>query len=260
MEYTVYEAGSETHVPKELAVEEIEALVERFAEAAERAGKAGFDMVEIHGAHGYLIYQFLSPLNNKRTDAYGGDLAGRAKFALDIIGAATKRMPDLPLIFRISVDEYAEGGVTPEESRQVCEWAQEAGADAIHVSAGSYFSPYPYMVPTMMSAQGCYLHLAELVKKSVGVPVIAAGRMHDPFLAERAIQEGKTDMVALGRQLITDAEWPNKVREGRLDEVRKCISCNYCIEAMREGAQVECACNTEVGTEWLQAAAANQGG
>jgi 2,4-dienoyl-CoA reductase-like NADH-dependent reductase (Old Yellow Enzyme family) len=236
--YTVHEKVTETHVPKELSVEEINHLVGRFSEAAERAKRSGFDMIEVHAAHGYLIYQFLSPLKNKRKDEYGGDLEGRAKFAIEIVEAIKGNVPDLPVIFRISADEYAEGGFSVEDSKKVCKMLERVGVDAIHVSAGSYLSPYPYMVPPMMSSAGCFLHLAEAVKGVVSVPV-------------------KTDMVAVGRQLIADPEWPNKVREGRLDEVRKCLSCNYCLEAMRDGACVECASNVEVGTEWLRGSAAN---
>jgi 2,4-dienoyl-CoA reductase-like NADH-dependent reductase (Old Yellow Enzyme family) len=258
--YTVHEIVTETQIPKELTIQEISDLVERFAGAADRARRAGFDMVEVHGAHGYLIYQFLSPLTNKRTDTYGGSLEGRARFALDIIRAIKARVPDLPVIFRISADEYAEGGVTIEDSRRVCQWAEKAGADAIHISAGSYLSGYPYMVPPMTMPQGCFLHLAAAVKEVVRVPVMTAGRLHDPFLAEQAIAEGKTDMVAAGRQLIADPEWPNKVCQGRLDEVRKCLSCNYCLDTMRDGEQIECVCNVEVGREWLRSTTKNQGG
>jgi len=258
--YAVFEMMQETHVPKALTVEEISRLVERFSEAAVRAKRSGFDMVEVHGAHGYLIYQFLSPLTNKRTDSYGGDVEGRARFGIEIVRAIKERMPDFPLIFRISVDEYAEGGVTVEDSIAVCKWLEDAGVDAIHVSAGSYLSSYSYVIPPMTLSPGCFLGLSEAVKEVVSVPLITVGRLHDPYLAERAIDDGKTDMIALGRQLITDPDWPNKVREGRLDEVRKCLSCNYCIEAMRDGAHVECSLNVEVGSEWLRASDTKQGG
>jgi 2,4-dienoyl-CoA reductase-like NADH-dependent reductase (Old Yellow Enzyme family) len=259
MSYVVHEQFAETHVPKELSVEEIKHLVGRFVDAADRAKRAGFDMVEIHGAHGYLIYQFLSPLTNKRDDEYGRDLEGRARFGIEIVQAVKERVPDLPVIFRISADEYADGGLTIEDSRAVCQWLDEAGVDAVHVSAGSYLSPYVYMVPPMTLPRGCFLHLGQAIKEVVRTPVITVGRLHDPFLAERAIVEGKTDMIALGRQLIADPEWPQKVLEGRFDELRKCLSCNYCIEAMRDGAHVECATNVEVGSEWLLADSINLG-
>jgi 2,4-dienoyl-CoA reductase-like NADH-dependent reductase (Old Yellow Enzyme family) len=251
MPYVVYEQLTETHVPKELSVEEIKHLVTCFADAADRAERSGFDMVEIHGAHGYLIYQFLSPLTNKRKDEYGGDLKGRARFGIEIVKAVKERVPELPVIFRISANEYADGGFTIEDSRAVCRWLDEAGVDAFHVSAGSYLSAYTYMVPPMMLPEGCFLHLGHAVKEIVRAPVITVGRLHDPFLAETAIVEGKTDMVALGRQLIADPEWPRKIQEGRFDEVRRCLSCNYCIETMRYGVHVECVTNVEVGGEWL---------
>lgn len=259
MPYVVHEQVTETHVPKELSIEEIKLLVTRFADAADRARRCGFDMVEIHGAHGYLIYQFLSPLTNKRKDEYGGDLKGRARFGIEIVRAVKRRAPELPVIFRISANEYADGGFTIEDSRTVCRWLDEAGVDAVHVSAGSYLSPYVYMVPPMTLSGGCFLHLGQAVKEMVSGPVITVGRLHDPFLAETAIVEGKTDMVALGRQLIADPEWAQKIQEGRFDEVRRCLSCNYCIEAMRDGVHVECATNVDVGGEWLLADSTNQG-
>lgn len=260
MPYTVNEIVTETHVPKELTLKEIDQIIRRFSDAADRAKRSGFDTIEIHGAHGYLIYQFLSPLTNKRTDAYGGDLEGRAKFAIEVVRAVRERISDTPVIFRISAEEFAEGGLKIEDSVEVCKWLETAGVDGIHVSGGSYLSTYTYMVPPMMLPPGCFLHLAEKIKETVGVPVITAGRLHYPLLAETAIMEGKTDMVALGRQLLADPEWPNKVRDGRLDEVRRCLSCNYCIEAMRDGACVECMSNVQVGREWLSSGLKDQGG
>jgi len=253
MPYVVHEIVTETHVPKELTLKEIKYLIKRFSNAADRAKRSGFDMIEIHGAHGYLIYQFLSPLTNKRMDEYGGNLERRARFAIDVIKAVKDRISDLPVIFRISADEYAEGGLTIEDSLKICKWLERAGVDAIHVSAGSYLSSYTYMVPPMMLPPGCFLSLAKRIKGVVRIPIITAGRVHYSVLAERAIEEGKTDMVALGRQLLADPDWPNKIREGRLDEVRRCLSCNYCIETMRDGACVECMSNVEVGREWLRA-------
>ena len=115
------------------------------------------------------------------------------------------------------------------------------------------------MVPPMTLPGGCFLHLGQAVKEIVSAPVITVGRIHDPFLAETAIVDGKTDMVALGRQFIADPEWVHKVQEGRFDEIRRCLSCNYCIETMRDGAHVECATNVEVGREWLLADSRNMG-
>jgi 2,4-dienoyl-CoA reductase-like NADH-dependent reductase (Old Yellow Enzyme family) len=250
--YVTHEKFTETHTPKELSVEEIEGLISRFVEAAERAKAAGFEIVEVHGANGYLIYQFLSPLTNKRTDQYGGDLNGRARIGVEVVQAIKKKIPDLPLLYRISIDEFADGGVSPEEALKVCAMIEKAGADGIHVSVGSYLSTYPYMIPPMMLPPGFFLPLGKEVKKTVKVPVIVPGRLHDPYLANNAIETGCADLVAIGRQLIADPKWPRKIYEERLDEIRRCISCNYCINSMRDGAAVECASNAQVGSEWLQ--------
>lgn len=250
--YVVHEKYTETHNPKELSAQEIRHIISRFVEAAERAKRSGFDIIEVHGAHGYLIYQFLSPLTNKRRDEYGGDTDRRARFAIEIVRAIKDSVSDLPVIFRISAEEYAEGGLTAEESNIICALLEKAGVDAIHVSAGSYLSTFPYMIPAMMLPPGCFLKFSEALKQIVRVPIIVAGRLHYPLLAEKAIEEGKTDMVALGRQLIADPEWPRKVCDGRLDEVRRCISCNYCVDAMRDGACLECATNANAGSEWIR--------
>ena len=252
MPYVVHEKFTETHSPKELSSREIRFIINRFVEAAERAKRSGFDIIEVHGANGYLIYQFLSPLTNKRRDEYGGDTERRARIAIEIVRAIKDSISGLPVIFRISAEEYAEGGLTIKESTLICALLEKAGVDAIHVSAGSYLSTFPYMIPPMMLPPGCFLKFSEALKQSVRVPIIVAGRLHYPLLAEKAVEEGKTDMVALGRQLIADPEWPRKVSDGRFDEVRRCISCNYCVDAMRDGACLECAKNANAGSEWIR--------
>jgi len=255
--HVVQEIDTRTIVPEALTSDGIRALVTAFATAAERAIRAGFDAVEIHGAHGYLIAQFLSPLDNRRTDAYGGSLHNRARFALEVIQACRQRAPDLPLIFRFSADEFAPGGLTLAEAKEVACWAVEAGADALHVSAGCYRSlpSGAVMIPPMAYREGVFIDLAAAVKKRVRVPVIAVGRLHDPALASRVIEEGLADMVALGRQLIADPEWPRKVRDGRTEEIRPCIACNTCIDGMRQGATIGCLVNPLAGheTEYVDA-------
>lgn len=251
--YVVHETITETHTPKELSIEEIEGVIDHFVEAAGRAKRAGFDAVQVHGANGYLLYQFLSPLTNKRTDRYGGSLEGRARIGIEIVQGIKKKMPDLPVLYRISVDEYADGGVSPAEAVKVCAMLEKAGADCIDVSAGSYLSSYQYTVPLMMLPPGVFVHLGKEVKKAVKVPVIVAGRLHDPYMANSAIESGGADLIAVGRQLIADPKWPKKIHEGRLDEIRRCLSCNYCIDSMRDGVTgMECASNAQAGTEWLQ--------
>ena len=249
--HVVQEVDTRRVVPEELTPEGIRAVVQAFAEAAERAKRAGFDAVEVHGAHGYLIAQFLSPLDNRRGDEYGGSLRNRARFALEVVEACRKRVGDFPLVFRFSADEYAPGGFTPEEARELACWLVEAGADVLHVSAGCYRSlpSGAVMIPPMSYPGGVFLHLARAIRAVVPVPVIAVGRLHDPAIAAMAVREGHADMVALGRQLIADPEWPRKVREGRTDEIRPCIACNTCVDGMREGNHVKCLVNPWAGRE-----------
>jgi len=247
--HVVQEQDTRTIVPEALTREGIRSVVTAFATAAERAKRAGFDVVELHGAHGYLIAQFLSPLDNHRTDQYGGSLANRARFALEVVQACRQRVGDFPLGFRLSADEFAPGGVTLEEAKEVCRWLVEAGADVLHVSGGCYRSvpSAAIIAPPMNYPEGLFLPLAAAIKKVVKVPVIAVGRLHDPALAARAVEEGHADMVALGRQLIADPEWARKVEEKRPEEIRPCIACNTCIDGMREGSKIRCLVNPVAG-------------
>jgi 2,4-dienoyl-CoA reductase-like NADH-dependent reductase (Old Yellow Enzyme family) len=249
--HVVQEMDTRTVIPRALSADEIRRVVEAFARTAQRAKDAGFDAAEIHGAHGYLIAQFLSPLDNHRTDEYGGTLENRARFALEVIRACRQHVGDFPLIFRFSADEFAPGGFTLDEARRLAPWAVEAGADALHVSGGCYRSlpSGAIMAPPMSVPEGVFLELAAAVKETVRAPVIAVGRLHDPALARQAIESGKADLVALGRQLIADPEWPRKVRDGRTAEIRPCIACNSCIDGMREGSKIRCLVNARAGRE-----------
>lgn len=212
-------------LPRELSSEEVYQLIEKFGDAAGRAKKAGFDGVEIHGAHGYLVAQFLSPYTNKRVDEFGGDLAGRMKFAIDLIkNIKAKCGQDFPLIFRISGDERVDGGRELKETVIISKALAEAGADAIHVSTGVYNS-MPYMVPPYNVPQGFNIEAAEAVKKSVKVPVIAVGRIIEPLMAEEIVSRGLADFVALGRAALADADFPKKVAENRTKEISPCVGC-----------------------------------
>ncbi|MFH1350332.1 MAG: FAD-dependent oxidoreductase [Pseudomonadota bacterium] len=216
-------------VPRELSIEEIKGLVEDYVKAAARAKKAGFDGVELHCAHGYLGRQFLSPLTNKRTDQYGGSIEGRTRFACDIIRGSRQELGDYPVWVRINGDEYIEGGQTLEDSRIISGLLEAAGADAVSVSAGcserAHWSVQPMSLPP-----GCLLHLSAGVKAAVSIPVIAAGRMNTPELAEKAIKEGKADFIAMGRAMIADPEFPKKAKAGRSSDIRRCVADNECID------------------------------
>lgn len=226
-----YEGGE---MPRELTLDEIEEIIEHFGEGARRAKDAGFDAVEIHGAHGYLLSEFLSPRVNKRSDKYGGDLAGRAAIALEVVKQAkTKAGNDFPVLFRISADEYLPGGLTLGESCVIAQMLQEAGVDCMDVSAATHESMDMFIQPASVS-QGCLVHLAESIKKVVDIPVITVGRIGNPLLAESILLQGKADLIAMGRSLIADPELPKKAMEGRLDEIRPCLACRHCLDKIFE--------------------------
>jgi 2,4-dienoyl-CoA reductase-like NADH-dependent reductase (Old Yellow Enzyme family)/thioredoxin reductase len=234
--------------PRELTSDEIAALIVRFAEAADRAKKAGFDGVEIHGAHGYLISEFLSPLSNHRQDAYGGSIENRARFLLEVIKAIRVKVGrDYPVWCRLSAIEIgADGGITVEETQTVAQQAEKAGVDAIHVSAHTVG---PARRPPMAQPPCSFVPLAEAVKKVVSVPVIAVGRI-PPEFAEEVIRDGKADFVSMGRELLVDPYLPQKAESGKPEDIRPCICCLTCLDSIRwrkEG--VCCVVNPALGRE-----------
>src|SRR5215468_1349524 len=182
--HPVFEVTNETIIPKEMTHDDIRTTTDAYAAAAARAENAGFDCVEIHAAHGYLISQFLTPFENRRTDEYGGSLENRARFGLDILRAA-KAAVKIPVIFRISVDDYFPDGMPEQDGIKVAVWAGAAGADALHIAAGHYRSlpSAARMIPPMEYPDATFLAYAAQVKRQVAVPVIAVGRLGDPAAA-----------------------------------------------------------------------------
>jgi 2,4-dienoyl-CoA reductase-like NADH-dependent reductase (Old Yellow Enzyme family)/thioredoxin reductase len=236
--------------PRELSMPEVEELIQAFVQAARRAKKAGFDGVMIHMAHGYLIHQFLSPLSNKRTDRYGGDLGGRSRFALEILKGIRQEVGnEYPITCRLCGDEFVRGGIDLKEAIEISRLVERQGLDAIEVSAGTHETPQIMSAPAHFP-MGFLSHLSEGIKKEVSIPVGIVGRIHEPELAESILRQGKADLIDVGRALIADPEWPKKAYEGRLDEICPCTSCNQgCNDRMYYQQDISCTVNPGVGRE-----------
>ncbi len=237
-----------------LAGEEIRDLVERFSETALRAKKAGMDGVEFHGAHGYLINEFMSPHTNQRVDEWGGTFERRMRFPLRIIERTREKVgPRFPLSFRFSADEFVPGGLTLEDSRRIAQYLEKAGIDVLHVSAGIYESMQRILEP-MRFEEGWRSYLAAEIKKVVHIPVITVGQIRSPEVAEQILKDGKADFVSLGRTLIADPHWPRKVQQDRVSDIRKCISCNIgCIGGhVFNDLYMRCTVNPVTGHERLE--------
>ncbi|MCK6569843.1 NAD(P)/FAD-dependent oxidoreductase [Myxococcota bacterium] len=238
--------------PRALEEDEIEATIDAFASAAARAQLAGAHGVELHMAHGYLVCQFLSPYSNHRTDAWGGDEAGRVRFATEIVRRIRARVgADFVVQCRLSADERVDGGITPPLCARQAEALVHAGADVISVSACNYES-YRYNMPAYYLPEATYADLAAGVRthlRSVGLttPVVAVGRFRRPSLAESVLASGGADLIAFGRALIADAALPRKLATGAGARVRPCVACNRCAESVTQGP-LRCLVNPEAGT------------
>jgi NADPH-dependent glutamate synthase beta subunit-like oxidoreductase/2,4-dienoyl-CoA reductase-like NADH-dependent reductase (Old Yellow Enzyme family) len=231
--------------PREMTLEEIEWMENQYPDAVAAAMICGYDAVELHSPHGYLIHQFLSPRSNQRTDKYGGSLENRMRFLRNLFINSRKRVgPDYPIGIRLSGDEQMENGLHPEEVAIIAKEMENEGIDWLHVSSGSYEAReyfFPQHPDTMIQH-------AQDFKSVVKVPVLVPS-VHDPYLAERIVKEGKTDMVTLGRQLIADPHWPRKVQEGKIDEISMCVKCNVCLGRFNRGLQIRCPLNPNSGRE-----------
>lgn len=228
-------------------------MIDAFAGAATRAKKAGFDAVEIHGAHGYLLNQFLSPFSNQRTDEYGGSEENRSRFLLSTVSAVRKAVgSDFPVIIRVSADELIRGGYDLEFMKRLAPRLVAAGGDAIHASVGVFSTPGNLSIASMDTEAGFNLFRARAIKEIVNIPVIGVGRINDPELAERAIAEGSVDLISFGRQHLTDPDFIGKVEAGRFEEIRRCVACNQgCIERLTfEMKSATCTFNPECGREY----------
>lgn len=244
-----YETSYGRVIPTELTIEEIIEIVKAFGESARRVKQAGFDMVEVHGAHGYLITNFLSRLTNKRTDGYGGSLQNRMRFALEVVENIREKVGnDFPLGVRISAVEYMENGITLNESIEFSKTLEKAGVDAIHVSAGNDVTSDRESEP-MYYPVAAKVPCAEAIKKAVSIPVIASGSITSPEIAEDILEKGKADFVSLARPLAADPYFVRKVEEGRPEDIRPCIRCCDCNGRATLWKSIGCSVNATVGKE-----------
>lgn len=236
-------------IPRPLTIPEIEKIADEYAQAARRAQIIGFDMVEIHCGHSYLISQFLSPLTNKRTDEYGGNYENRARFAKLVIEKVRQAVgPFFPIAIRISADEMLEGGNTLDDSLELLTYFVDE-VDLIDVSAALNDS-IQYQIDANFLGDGWRSYMAKAVKDKFGKLVITSGNIRDPKIANEIIASGKADFIGMGRQFIADPEWPNKVKYGHVDQIRKCISCNIGCAGHRIGLNrpIRCTVNPAVNS------------
>jgi 2,4-dienoyl-CoA reductase-like NADH-dependent reductase (Old Yellow Enzyme family)/thioredoxin reductase len=240
--------------PREMTQDEIQQIIAAFGDAAFRAKQAGFDAVEVHGAHGYLLTQFLSALSNRRTDDYGGDFIQRARFVVEVLQEVRRRVgDDFPISLRLSAEEFIKGGYTVGDLKPLLPKFVSAGADIIHASLGTHGSPAGITSAPVEYPPGFNVWRARKIKEVVQVPVIAVGRFTDPTLADEVIGRGEADLVAFGRQFLADPDFILKSRESRFQDIRQCIACNQgCIERLILGeGNIRCAINPETGQETI---------
>lgn len=233
-----------------LTKEQIKEIVEAYAENARLAKLCGFQMIMVHGGHGWLINQFLSPYFNHRTDEYGGSLENRVRLAREILTAIREQVgPGFPIEFRMSGSELFEGGYDLEEGVKIAQ-AVEDLVDLIHVSAGSYKYGFSITHPSMFREHGCNVYLAEEIKKHVSKPVATIGALNDPDMMEELIASGKVDIVVMGRALLADPQLPNKVAENRPEDIVRCLRCFVCMAERGATQTRRCSVNPLIGREW----------
>lgn len=236
--------------PRELTKEEIKEIVNQYGDTALNLKRAGFDAIEIYAAHGYLISNFLSKYSNKRIDEYGGCLENRMRFLLEIVENTREKVgPDFPILVRISTRELVPGGLSIAESRVIAKKLEEASVDAIDCSQG-IFTVSNNIVEPMQMENGIFLNASKEIKECVSIPVISAGRINEASLASSALETGKCDFVGMGRASLADPDFPKKVKENRLDEIRYCIGCvQGCIGGNMRGENCHCLVNPELNRE-----------
>lgn len=237
-------------IARALGADEVELLVQRFAQAARRAIMAGYQAIEVHGAHGYLPMAFLSPRKNRRDDAWGGDFERRMAFPLAVVRALHDVLGgERPLIYRLSAAEFVEAGLTLDDMERIAPRLAQAGCDALHVSSGAVEGALDKIVDPMSAGEGWRFPLGRRLRAAAGIPVIAVGPVRWPATAERALAEGDADLIALGRPLLADPHWANKARAGDLAGITPCTNCNWCMERVRGHLAIGCAETPRTGRE-----------
>lgn len=237
-------------VPHELTTMEVKEMEDKFAQSIKRAQDAGYDGVEIHGAHGYLINQFVSPFSNKRTDEYGGNLENRLRFVRNIIAKSRALTgEEFVMTYRISADEFVEGGLTIEDTKVIAMLLEQEGIAAIHVSGAVYKSGHlpsaPYQAPTLP-----FIHLAKAIKEVVNIPVIGVNKINTPLLAESVLMQNMADFVAIGRASIADPMFVEKLMNNQEEDIIPCISCDQgCQGYIGQQKPVSCLVNARTGRE-----------
>jgi 2,4-dienoyl-CoA reductase-like NADH-dependent reductase (Old Yellow Enzyme family)/thioredoxin reductase len=234
---------------KELSVEMMKDIAEAYGKCAGLAKRAGFEMVMIHGGHGWLINQFLSPYFNHRTDEYGGSIENRVRFAGEVLDSVRAAVGEgFPIEFRMSGSELFEGGYTLEDGVEIAKLLEDK-IDLLHVSAGTYQRGFSVTHPSMFRPHGCNVYLAEEIKRHVKVPVATIGALNDPAMMEEIIASGKADVVEMARALLADHELPKKIMSNQDDKIVKCLRCFTCMAERAETATRRCTVNPLIGRE-----------
>ncbi len=236
-------------IPREMTIEEISSEIDAYGDACERTVRAGFDGIEIHAPHGYLEHEFLSPRTNKRTDLYGGSLQNRMRFIVEVTKRAIESSYDaIPIGVRMSCAEHMPEGFTIDDIKIVLKKLEDVGISYFNVSDGSYEANKYFFPESMEQVENHLLKEVQEIKKVLKIPIITVS-VHDPVVAEKAIADGITDMISLGRQSIADPDWPNKVAQGKISEIKRCKRCQMCIQRCLNGLFPSCVVNPEAGFE-----------